>query len=998
MDPEYSPSDPTAVTSRNHPQVFIKLQIKQATGLKDALELAAKSDTNISRYELETGCNTYVMVRLSFSKKTHTTKAIAATFSPNFLYEIEIPLSLSHSVIDNHSPISLAETLSKSTITFQIWHVPMPEDISPRNKPHSNMPHVIIAECTLPFEMLILKSTGIRGWYSLKPPNGKGSKCVGALEVTVEFSSIEEREKVMYEANKFGYQIERPVKFDALQLEAETNLEIDINIRRLWLAKISQQKNKNLCYLRYRFYDKQTTFSPTFSVRKSEGNRFVYDLDYKKGCQVFPSSALEWYLQEERFEVQIWLTNTKSKVPVTKPNIDDFLIGNAYVNLFEMCGFREYQEPQLSGVFPLFKPGVNSLGGSCLEIEISMHPPTEMEMLERSLHNKSILTQTQSPGGDINEDTVQSQVPIGIPVLISIETAAHLTSLSESTGFLQVTVHSDSLLFRTEKIEVSMSPVWNCQQEVHIEEDIFSPMVGLEVKLWYSASIDVAHAQLMGVAKVDLSPLKYGLPELAGWYNIANVMSSCQGQIKVRATPRERLNIPSSVRVQEQKLEWKRRDLCCLIDNPVRFHNPIVIQDVEVDMSGVPDANVTGSFLMRRLKSSLADLERVQANLKQNLNQISNPPEVVPDSSFNHSGFDEFNDPTLLTMSRVDRLLDKHVESECTNTGELFNKHFLTEQIESEITDPSLLNLERVEQTSDDRQTEVEILLPQDIPDSPCMSEQFDSDRNDGSESIINRDEMQEIVREDEFHHTYPLDENTPSLEDINEEIPIQPTLFEDVNTHAFTEPEILSCNGSEVVSIASTEEPYLQESTSLRNLSPNIFETEEIHIQQDSTDPENNTHHILNTFSNDYEGNNEVCYSPKSLTDVSIISDILETEEKSEDILKWVDDLTSNTYIQPPQVSHREERHRPILELEPDDTIKMNIPEDMQVPNFFMPPDTLIQNMRSLRLNALNKFPQEGVKEKSPPPQPKKPSVHLTTPLLPWEASRINKIFLGKV
>ena len=127
-------------------------------------------------------------------------------------------------------------------------------------------------------------------------------------------------------------------------------------------------------------------------------------------------------------------------------------------------------------------------------------------------------------------------------------------------------------------------------------------------------------------------------------------------------------------------------------------------------------------------------------------------------------------------------------------------------------------------------------------------------------------------------------------------------------------------------------------------------------------------------------------------------MSDTVEPEEKSEDILKWVDEMTKKTYNKTAQNSNREERSTRILELGPDDTIKMNIPEDMEVPNFFMPPDTLIQNMRSLRLNAFNKFPQEGVKEKSPPPQPKKPAVHLTTPLLPWEANRINKIFLGKV
>ena len=465
-----------------------------------------------------------------------------------------------------------------------------------------------------------------------------------------------------------------------------------------------------------------------------------------------------------------------------------------------------------------------------------MHPPTEIEILETSLQNKSILTQNQSVGADARED--EGQVPIGIPVILSIESAAHLSTLPDSTGFLQATVHSDTLLFRTDKIETSMSPVWNCEQEVRIDEEIFSPMIGIEVKLWYSATIDTAHSQLIGVAKVDLSPLKYGLPELSGWYNISNVMSSCQGQIKVRATPRERLNIPSSVKVQQQKLEWKRKDLCSLIDNPINLYNPIVIQDVEVDMSGVPDVNVTGSFLMRRLKSSLADLEHVQANL----NQIYKTPKTTIDTPFE---FDERNCPPLLSQSPVDLILNEHVESECIQTEEHLNTPYLSEQIESEITDPSHLTFDRLEHASDDGHSAAENITPQDMPDTHFVSEQLNIDGNDPSSSLISREYMPEIVGEDEFHPTYSFEEKTTSLDDTSEEVvPVQHTMFQDINTHAFTETENLDCRDNEVFSIADTEEPYPQQTPSPRNLSPNLFDTEEI-IQQSST--ENNfTHHFL--------------------------------------------------------------------------------------------------------------------------------------------------------
>ncbi|KAI6652236.1 C2 domain-containing protein 3 [Oopsacas minuta] len=904
LDPEYSPTDPTIQPSKYHPQVYVKLQIKQATGLRDAVELASLSNKDISLSELETGVNTYVTIRFSFTKKTHTTKAIAATFSPTYSYEIELPLSLSQSVIDNHSPVSLAEIISKSTVNFQIWHVPLADRKSQQNRNHTQQPHVILGECSLPFEMLLLKSTGVKGWYSLKPPNGKGGKCVGALDLNVEFSSIEDREKVLYEANKFGFQIDRPVKFDSLQLESEQNLEIDINIRRLWISKHSIKGN-NLYYLRYRFYDKTTTISPTFFPSRTEGNRMVFNTDYKKSSQVFPSSAFEWYLQEERFELQIWQTNGKTTLPVI-PCVEDNLLGTAYVNLYEMCGFREFQEPQIAGVYPLFKPGVISLGGNCAEIEISIHQPTEIELLENT--NNKTLEETEIQE---SESTLQTELPTGIPIILAIDRAAHLSCLPSQSGCLHVTVHAETLLFQTVKIKISYSPVWNFQQEVYINEEIFSPMLGLEVKIWYSSEIDTIQSQLVGVAKVDLSPLKYGLPELAGWYNLSNVMSSCQGQIKLRAIPRERMEIPSSVKVQHQRTEWGHCEKACsLIDNPVNTRDPIVIQEIDIDLTCV-DTNITGSFLMRRLKSSLADLENVQANFKQNIQ--SKTPEAIH-------------------MIEIPPIENESVIDLCS-----------TDSIILADTYPTMDNV-----------TE----LLEEIDELPVVIQSPQTSRTNSFCSQLS--ELEPIQQ-----HTEDIGVNT--------------------TTSAFCEDVITE----------SSELSFIQEITISRNLSPALSEECELTSQEPQMVIEDNPHYILET-------NNEQLPSspnPRSLTDISSISEQFEQEitqeQPDEDLLNWVDSVTKHVPMQDNEIITNR-----VISTDENGNLKINIPEDLHVPNYFMPPDTLLENMRNLRMKAMSQFPQAPPKEDNNPPNNPtgKPSVHLTTPLLPWEANRINKIFLGKV
>ena len=859
------------------------------------MELAALSNTDISLSELETGVNTYVTIRFSFTKKTHTTKAIAATFSPTYSYEIELPLSLSQSVIDNHSPVSLAEIISKSTINFQIWHVPLPDRNTSHSRIHTQLPHIVLGECSLPFEMLLIKSTGVKGWYSLKPPNGKGSKCVGALDLNIEFSSIQDREKVVYEANKFGYKIERPCKFDSLQLEPEQNLEIDINIRRLWITK--QPKGSNHCYLRYRFYDKTTTISQTFYPRRNEGNRMVFDTEYKKSCQVYPSSAFEWYLQEERLELQVWQTKSKSAVSVI-PNAEDNLLGTACVNLHEMCGFYEYQEPQIAGVYPLFRAGVTSLGGSCVEIEISIHQPTEILLLE---HNS--LTIGDSTRGELQEsvEELDTELPTGIPVIFAVDRAAHLSCLPSQCGFLHVTVHADTVLFQTSRIELINSPVWNFQQEIYINEEIFSPVLGLEVKLWYSAEFEAIQSQLVGVAKVDLSPLKCGLPELAGWYNLSSVLSSCQGQIKLRAIPRERMEVASSLKIPHQRSEWV--NACALIDNPVVREEHVVIQEVDIDFTGV-DANVTGSFLMRRLKSSLADLENVQANFRQNLQ-----PKIVQPT------------PPNETESVIDL---------CSS--------------ESVVLEDTYPTMDTVNE------------LLEEINEGPLLV---------SSPEISLRDSFSSELSEPTAVH---------QTEDIG------------VNTTAFSEVEVHT---------ESNELPLIQETTFSRNSSPILSEDNEYNSQEPQVTIENNPHYIL-------EADNEPS-SPRSLTNISSISDLLQSEQiqEDEDILSWVDSVTQNVPALEPRVTITDDdviTHRAIITDE-NGNLKINIPEDIQVPNFFMAPDTLIENMRNLRMKAMSQFPQTQHTDDTPPnPTVSKPSVHLTTPLLPWEANRINKIFLGKV
>ena len=86
------------------------------------------------------------------------------------------------------------------------------------------------------------------------------------------------------------------------------------------------------------------------------------------------------YLSEESLEVQVWVSLTKRKLSEgPRPLAEDTLLGSAYVALNDII-HRE----NISGAFPLFKAGVDSLGVQSVHVEIhrmflsneaTPHPP-----------------------------------------------------------------------------------------------------------------------------------------------------------------------------------------------------------------------------------------------------------------------------------------------------------------------------------------------------------------------------------------------------------------------------------------------------------------------------------------------------------------------------------------------------------------------------------------------------------------------------------------------
>lgn len=69
------------------------------------------------------------------------------------------------------------------------------------------------------------------------------------------------------------------------------------------------------------------------------------------------------YLSEESLEVQVWASLVKRKQ--SEGPAEDALLGSAYVPLSDILS-----QESISGSFPLFKAGVDSLGAQSVHVEI----------------------------------------------------------------------------------------------------------------------------------------------------------------------------------------------------------------------------------------------------------------------------------------------------------------------------------------------------------------------------------------------------------------------------------------------------------------------------------------------------------------------------------------------------------------------------------------------------------------------------------------------------
>uniref|UniRef100_A0A8D2IZD6 C2 domain containing 3 centriole elongation regulator n=1 Tax=Varanus komodoensis TaxID=61221 RepID=A0A8D2IZD6_VARKO len=561
--------------------VSISVQIHSAAGLQAAARALVENNPSL-QYSAEVGVNAYVSVQVPFLPKAERrlTRAVARTFCPEFEHHTEFPCNL---MVQRSSgeTCCLGELLQLSEIVFSIFHKNLSAGIDE-----------LLGTARVPTRDLLTKRSGIRGWYPVTLPEDLvSSRCenvlqtvVGGLEVSVTFAHSEDRERVLDAAKLLGWNWEESCT-EGLQDDDEDGGQparklavVTVSIPCLWLplkcVLLAGQTHLNkrvYCYLRYKLYDQEATWTSLRRPKLAEDQNHV-TVTFKKSKQMdLPwSQMLLWYFREERLEVQVWRAYG-NEGSTERPLETDRLIGSAYVDLAGLGGSSRRKQT-VSGVFPLFRRNAANLLGAAARVHITVassspHAPelaedgssgggsgdsSECEMREEGPEQD--LERPLEPHPPVAEILHERSPEVPPPpedpgktfaVSILVERAMHLSLkgspltergvMSPSSYVSFVTADAD-LPVTTEVVENTDSPVWDFQQQTRLSKELLlDPQQTLVFKVWHKADVE----RVIGFASVDLSPLLSGFQVVCGWYNITDFSGQCQGQIKVAVSPLE---------------------------------------------------------------------------------------------------------------------------------------------------------------------------------------------------------------------------------------------------------------------------------------------------------------------------------------------------------------------------------------------------------------------------------------------------------------------------
>jgi hypothetical protein len=412
------------------------------------------------------------------------------------------------------------------------------------------------------------------------------------------------------------------------------------------------------CYLRYKFYNCNEIITKSKQLDEYLHDQYLKcTFKFTSEHIVRRSAPLLWYLNEEKLEIQIWLSLNDDDFR-DKPNSEtDKYLGSAFVDMNKFNDSRSKQH-RINDLQPIFKSTCKELNGAYCQIYVNLDKIDNFEQIEKS--NTVLMRHSDIVDNAVKESPAGPQS--SFKCIIGVERALHLPKVYdkllnrhiEPNPYVTYSCLNATSLKHTSTLEQQSCPVWNYQELASFNVDhLYDESKCLILKVWHKLNPDLQRDQntspekssdkVLGFVSVDLCPLLSGLQQITGWYNIIDMIGECQGQLKISIVPQESLYEFKLNKINQaaskNDLKNKKSSFTEHLNN-IRIHHELH-----------KNANDDDSCLKTSLRKQLNELDEINEKFKEKL--VANTDKPIQKA---HNGNDKFD----LPLNNIQNVINQH--------------------------------------------------------------------------------------------------------------------------------------------------------------------------------------------------------------------------------------------------------------------------------------------------------------------------------------------------
>ena len=341
-----------------------------------------------------------------------------------------------------------------------------------------------------------------------------------------------------------------------------------------------------------------------------------------------------------QLELQLWVSASTTEGEAPVDDARDQWLGSCYLDTHALLTGKF----SVTRLLPLIKPHSRAMSAARMRVHVLLDMISDAHFEDEQ--SSAVNSTARS-----TEPLLHEPAPLdAIPMTVVVERALHLIvghGTLAPTQSTYVSYMSGNAMVCTQLVQGGSSPEWQHERRVDVGFVVAQPTGNhLQFRVWLrDDNLENAGEQLQGIADVDLEPLQYGLPLLSGWYHLRLPSGREVGQLFVTIKPHQPVPRASG--------SSSTRSVTMRVPQPLDTARPTngAVQAIPAsaastasqrgpttfarpsDIAAGPSQELSTSFLKRKLRDDLGELETLRTTLSDRLRSLQEGDNVPVRSS-----------------------------------------------------------------------------------------------------------------------------------------------------------------------------------------------------------------------------------------------------------------------------------------------------------------------------------------------------------------------------